>query len=109
MDENTKTTLAFRFLFEPSDIKNKNFKKYTEGVQEKFQSFNDKKLSEFVWFSDDLVDEEVETQKTNPMAPIFANPFGITTTKPKIFSSETFFSWLMKSKLPSNKIKIRLK
>ena len=89
-------------------MKNKQFKKSIDNVQKLNEE--SKNLSDFVWFTDDSgEEEELEPGPSNQEVPTFANPFGVTTTKPKILSSQTFFSWLMKSKLPTNKIKIRLK
>ena len=89
-------------------MKNKQFKKSIDNVQKLNEE--SKNLSDFVWFTDDSgEEEELEPGPSNQEVPTFANPFEVTTTKPKILSSQTFFSWLMKSKLPTNKINIRLK
>ena len=66
-----------------------SLQKIGERLQNKFLK-KEKNLSEFVWFTDNFEDEEITTQQHNPLAPVFTNPFGVTTSKPRIFSSTTF-------------------
>ena len=69
-------------------MRKKQFKK----TNEKVKNLNEKNLPEFVWFTDDSGEEgELEPGPSNQKIPTFANPFGVTTSKPKLLSSQTFF------------------
>ena len=95
--------------FGPSIIEHKHFKKASQGFHDKVKRLNEKNLSDYVWFSDDSFEDDPDEGNDNAYAPpTHNNPLGVTTRKPKIYSSDTFFNWLNRSKLPSNKIKIRL-